>query len=549
MHRPFLPQGAPPPSAPPLPRDGRGARWTFFLLAASLLPLFVAVSVDYGVTWDEKSRHRYGELVWEYFRGLRSRDSFVLDQGGNYGGLFDTLCAIAEQWVPLNRYVVRHGINAIFGWIGVVYSGRLAARLFGPWAGVLAMVMLAASPRYFADSMNNPKDLPFAALTVVALYYFSTISTTWPYISRGAAVKIAVVLALALNVRAGALLYLGYLGLLVAALVVAERRFHWRRLADTAARLGAITVAVLLLGTAFWPWAQGSPLIRPIEALIRMSNYPWAGSVLFNGRSYAAPNLPWYYSLQWLAISTPPVVLAGAALSILVPLDRAWALRRNALWVVAALPVVLVIVRDSTLYDGVRHLLFIYPILVAVAAAGWAAALSARQRPWIGPATATVLAAGLVNVIAFDVRFHPHQTVYFNELVGGPRGAFGKFDMDYWGNCMLEGVAWSAAQARSSGRAITISGNPWALAQLDSERFREVDFTMPWRPHNLSIVLARGSAEGVHTLANRKDTLYRVETPDGALLCAVLPGPSFAELQPHLPPSSQAAAQPVRGTQ
>ena len=39
----------------------------------------------------------------------------------------------------------------------------------------------------------------------------------------------------------------------------------------------------------------------------------------------------------------------------------------------AALPVLLVIIKNSTLYDGIRHLLFVYPILVAIAAAGWAA--------------------------------------------------------------------------------------------------------------------------------------------------------------------------------
>ena len=546
MHHPLSTSEAPsrPSPAPQRPHEERTARWTFILLAAALLPLFVAASVDFGVTWDEKSRHRYGELIWEYFRGLRTRDSFVLDEGGMYGGLFDTLCAIVEQWVPVNRYVLRHGINAIFGWIGVVYCGRLSARLFGRWAGILAMALLAASPRYFADSMNNPKDLPFAALAVMALYYFSTVCSTWPYISRGAAIKIVAVLALALNVRAGALLYLGYLGMLVAAFAIAERNFHWRRLADTAGRLAGITVGVLLLGTAFWPWAQGSPLVRPIEALLGMSNYPWAGSVLFNGRSYAAPNLPWHYPLTWLLISTPPVVLVGAALSILLPLDRAWSPRRNALWAVAVLPVLMVVVKDSTLYDGIRHLLFVYPILVAVATAGWAALLSIRSPSWIRPAAAALLTAGLANVIAFDVRFHPNQAVYFNELVGGPRGAFGKFDMDYWGNCMLEGVAWSAGQARSSGRVITISGNPWALVQLDADRFDEVDFTMPWRPHNLSIELARGTAQGVRDLANRKDALYRVETPDGAVLCAVFPGPNFAEVQRHLAIPPRVAAQP-----
>ena len=182
----------------------------------------------------------------------------------------------------------------MFGWVGVLYCGRLAARLFGPWSGVLALVLLAASPRYFADSMNNPKDLPFAAMTVMALYYISGVSTRWPYVSRSTAVKIVVSLAMALGIRVGALLYLGYFGVLIALIVVADRDMNWRRLVDTASRVLGVAVAMLLLGTVFWPWAGSSPLTRPFQALLGAANYPWDGLVLFNGYEYRATELPWY---------------------------------------------------------------------------------------------------------------------------------------------------------------------------------------------------------------------------------------------------------------
>jgi hypothetical protein len=216
---------------------------------------------------------------------------------------------------------------------------------------------------------------------------------------------------------------------------------------------------------------------------------------------------------------------------------------------VAALPLALVIIQHSTLYDGVRHLLFIYPILVVLAAAGWAAWLSQMREPWVRRTAAAFLAVGLINVIAFDVRAHPNETVYFNEIVGGPRGAFARYDMDYWGNCVLEAVAWSAKAAQLSGVPIAISGEPWQVIQLDSERFHQLFFTLPYRgQHQLDVRLARGSAEGVTGLATRPDTLHRVQTPDGAVLCVVVPGPAFAQLQPHLtmPPPDLSAHQLLR---
>jgi hypothetical protein len=499
-----------------------------------LLPLMVLASFDFGVTWDEKPRHHYGELVWEFMRGLRARTTTYVEDGGHlYGGLFDTICAAVERYLPFNRYVIRHGINAIFGWVGVVYVGRLAARLFGQWAGVLGLLLVVASPRYFADSMNNPKDLPFAAATAAALYYFSTVSPKWPYISRSTAIKIVVAVAVALNIRAAALLYLGYFGLLILAFVIAERQFDPRRLFDTFLRVVAITAAVLVLGTVFWPWAMASPFIRPIEALLSFANAPFSADVLFNGHAVPSNDLPWYYVPVWLLISTPPVVLIGLVLAALFT-RREWLPGLSALAAIALMPIVLVILQHSTLYDGVRHLLFVYPVLIVLAAAGWLGALS-RRDPLVRRITAVLLVIGLIDVLTFDVRAHPNQSAYFNELVGGPRGAFAKYDMDYWGNCVLQAVAWSAKTAQLSGVPIVVSGEPSQVIQLDSERFHQLSYEPPFRnKHELDIRLARGSAEGVSGLAGRPDALYRVSMPDGAVLCIVEPGPAFTELQPYL---------------
>ena len=494
-----------------------------------LLPLMVVSSFDFGATYDERFRHRNGENVWMFLRGLRARSEFAETGGHVYPGFFDTICAAVETWVPLDRYVLRHVINAVFGWIGVVYCGRLAGRLFGAWAGVLGVALLAASPRYFADAMNNPKDLPFAALSMAALYYISTVSPKWPFIPFSTAVKIVLALALAMGIRVGAVLYLGYLGLLIVGLVVLERVPDWRRLLDTTARLLAITVAMLILGTVFWPWAGGSPLTRPFQAMLGAAEAPWNGLVLFQGHDYQAAELPWYYAPWWVLISTPPVVLLGVALSLWSYTSRADALRRAGLWFVFLFPLITAVVMDSTLYDGIRHLLFIYPVLVVLAVGGWTGLLSSTRPAWVRAGAATGVAVGLVTLLAFDLRFYPNLGVYFNSLIGGPRAAFAAYDMDYWGNCVLQAVEWTAQTARSSGVPVSVSGNPAHLVQDDAARFRELYFTPPQRNrHYFHIRLARGPAASLQELA-QEPAVHQVRTPDGAVLCSITPGPAFDE--------------------
>lgn len=517
--------------------------WLFWMLVVIPLPLMVTASADFGVTWDEGDRHLNGQAILEFFRGLRPREE--AHYGTMYPGLVDVIPAWLEEQVPVDRYVLRHRVTAVFGWAGIVFTGLLARRLFGPWSGILAVILLAASPRYIGDSMNNPKDLPFAAMSVMALYFMSKLSPRWPYISVGTGALIAVAFALALSTRPGGLLFFGYLPLLLLAFVVVhrttavghtlviDRQVNWRAAADSAARVGVVLVAGLLLGTIFWPWAQAAPFTRPFEALSKASEYPWEGGLVFGGVEYSASDVPWSYLPTWLLISTPPVVLAGMALAIVAHV-RGWGFPRLALWGAALLPIAFIIVHDSTVYDGIRHVLFVYPPMVVLAASGWTGLLAHRRR-WLQAGGLALLIAGLANILAFNIRAYPNQVVYVNELAGGPRGAFARYELDYWGNCLLQAVDWTANAARRAQMPVIIWGRPQHLVEADAARFPELTVT-PDRtdPHHLQIFLLRGSILDVRALADRGDAVHFVTTPDGAALCGIYRGPDFEQLDGRL---------------
>jgi len=126
--------------------------------------------------------------------------------------------------------------------------------------------------------------------------------------------------------------------------------------------------------------------------------------------------------------------------------------------------------------------------------------------------------------------------VYFNELVGGPRGAFARYDMDYWGNCMFQALAWSAETARLSGTriAMSASSDPTQLVKMQVGRFPASLYWSPPEQSELSIRLNRGSAQSVSEVASRRDLVHTVRTPDGAVLCAVEPGPRFDQVRAQI---------------
>lgn len=507
------------------------------LAALALLATMVVLSRDFGATWDERALQRYGEEIWEYYRGerpLAKIDTISFLHNRIYGGFAEVLSVAVQRAVRADVediFVVRHAVNSVFGWTGIVLAFLTASRLFGQRAGWLAAALLAAMPRYVGYSMNNTKDLPFAVLMMAAFYCIVTMKPQYPYLPWGHAARLAVAIALAINVRAMGMVLLGYtaIGLLVAMFAARERSLV--RLGATGARFAAVALVAVVGGTVFWPWAQQQPLVRPFEAFFMASGFSWGNPSLFAGQDVPARDLPWHYLPTWLLISLPPVVLAGVGLSLVRLWRRAesW-VQLAALWAFVLVPATVVIVRGLTLYDEIRHMFFVVPPIGVIAAAGWDLAIAAAPgRAVFLPAA--LVAVGVAEPLLFQLRNHPNQIVYFTPAIGGPRGAFGRFDMDYWGNCVLQAVEWSAGEAERAQTPIGVSGNAWEVVVVDADRFKRLYFRLPYRSgYHFNIQLLKGTREDVLGTSRRGDILHRVTTADGTPLCVVLPGPEYPRL-------------------
>jgi hypothetical protein len=511
--------------------------------AAALLLLLsmIALSRDFGFTWDERFQQKYGEEIWDYLHGGLPRSTFDTTEGNQYlyGGLVEIVSIAAQHVVRADTYVVRHAVDAVFGWAGVVICGLVAGQAFGRRAGWFAAVMLVLVPRYFGDAMNNPKDVPFAVMAMAMLGVTLTIDWSAPRLSPVRALLLALIVALAINIRPlGLVLLLYACGVIgvgsVLAGVLTTVPDRWRQCAANLGWLGVVALVSIPAGTLAWPYAQAQPFVRPVTAFLQTTRLDWARGfdVLFAGKNLGAGALPWTYVPAWIVMALPPVVLAGLSLSWLVARRG---LQQSVAWsglvAFVAAPVAAAIVRNATIYDGIRHLLFVVPPVVALAAAGWSALLDTRART-LG---AMLLIAGLAEPLLFQVRNHPNQVVYFTPLMGGPKSAFARYDMDYWGNSVLQAVEWADSVARASGFPLIVSGNPIQAVDADAARFRSL-MSVPRADlrYHLDIRLMRGPSGSLREFAARPDILYKVTTSDGTPLCVVIPGPAFLSVSDRL---------------
>jgi hypothetical protein len=247
--------------------------------------------------------------------------------------------------------------------------------------------------------------------------------------------------------------------------------------------------------------------------------------------------VPASYLPTWMLVTIPPVVLAGALLSVVAAfrVDRAKRQFIAGLWLVVLIPLVSATVVGATLYDGWRHMLFTYPPLIVLAAAGWHVLYHRVSTRGARGAVSALFVIGCLEPIIYMVRNHPHDSVYFNAFVGGPRGAAGRFDLDYWGNSLLEATEWSADLASRSGVPLIIAGQPSGIVRANAGRFRSIE-VVPAEAgrHHLQLRVLR--AEVGPSLADRPRTLYAVRTADGAPLAVVLRGPRFKDVRERLAP-------------
>jgi PA14 domain len=435
----------------------------------ALLATGAATLDDFGVSLDETMQRQIGIANYAYVTQGATR---LLDPGfpeRHYGPAFELLLAAAEKELGLTDsravFLLRHGATFLLFGVGVVFFSSLCRRQFrdGPTA-LFGCAMLVLSPRIFADAFYNSKDLPFLSVFVVSVYTLLSFLDEW---TPRRALWHALASAVLTDIRIVGLV-VPALTLLLATGDLLLVRNPERPARRRAAMLGLYGAGTACFTVALFPYLWTSPLRHLADVFATMSRFPFHRTSLYLGRQLPPEAIPWHYAPVWIGVTTPLAYLALFGVGLLVVarscLTRPAAVLRHtesrnrlawALWLFV--PLLSVLATKATLYDGWRHLFFVYPALVLIAVEG-ARAVASRVRtrlPARAGVHATALAVGCVLVLvepaSFLVRHHPYGNVYFNRLAGPDmRTVRDRFELDYWGLSYRRGLEYVL---RHDGRA------------------------------------------------------------------------------------------------
>ncbi|MCC3156809.1 glycosyltransferase family 39 protein [Hymenobacter sp. 15J16-1T3B] len=452
-------------TAPPAVR----AFWAVRGFFIGLLLLGAVLLRHYGVSWDEPTDRQTGMISARYVAELVAPDwaarqsafaglpDFATYADNDHGVLFETPLCLLEVGLGITdsrtTYLLRHA--AIFlTFVGGVWAlYRLARLRFGSWQlGLAASTLLLLSPRFFAESFYNNKDLVFLAVFTLGVY---TLARLLQHPSLGRAALHGLVTAAATDVRLlGCLLLPMTLGMVTLELLYgpAELRRRWL----PAVPLYLLTaVAATVAG---WPYLWAAPLTNFQHAFSSLSNFAFDADLLYFGERVSINALPWHYIPVWVLITTPVAYSAAALLGALalgadLVRSRLALLRRPEYrldvlflgWLLT--PVLMVIVLHSVVYDGWRHLYFIYPALLLLALRGalllWRARQESARLHRLAVGLAALAALEAVGTLGRMVLMHPFEQTFFAFLPA--RVVEQQFERDYWGLSYRAGLQWILA--------------------------------------------------------------------------------------------------------
>ncbi len=245
-----------------------------------------------------------------------------------------------------------------------------------------------------------------------------------------------------------------------------------------------IAYALMAIATMYitWPYIWHDPVQKLLDVIRTMSQFPWPGKVLFDGKYYLSPELPITYIPVLMGIQfTEPVLILfsiGAVTLIyeVIRKEQSDFILLFAVWFL--IPIIYFVVMSNPLYDNFRQLLFLCPpvFLLCGVATEKALGLLPGKKVYSFISFA-IMVFTIIPGVYNSLRLHPYEYIYYNSYIGGVSGSFRRFENDYWlTSCRaaieyLDGAADEGANIAISGPVELVS--PFARDDLNVTRLSD----------------------------------------------------------------------------
>ena len=435
---------------------------TFWAIAIIITVLLPVMSLDSGNSGDEDTwQWPHANRVFDFYASFGQDTTYrTVPLMNPYGMWFEVLgVAIVRAFNVDDYHAVRKVMNALMGVLAILFAGLFAKNIGGWRAGTFVMILLFLSPRFLGHSFNNPKDIPFAAMFMVAMYFIHKFISEYPKFSIKTCIKLAIALGLTVSIRAPGILLYAYFAMFVGCFYLYTNKpkdyfssANLKIIKRILIYFVCIVVGAHAITTLTWPFIMPAPIGNTIKAFQELSQYHVSIRQNFGGVMIWSSLLPWYYIPKFILITTPLIVIFGM---LIYPFVGGWKKENRfstfLIYFAFIFPIFWIIYTNANVYGGWRHMLFVYPFIAISAGLAFNALIDFGKRNYQKILLTILPFAFLIPTTVFIIKNHPYQYVYFNRIVGGVPGAFGFFELDYYYHSTREGSEWVIANATKTG--------------------------------------------------------------------------------------------------
>jgi len=474
-----------------------------FLFFLSIYFSGLSLSESYGLSWDEGVHRVRGQktlvYVCEKLGFIDEADipntlnNYREGIGAKYGPIFDLPAAALEELFYKDdirkAYLMRHKLNWSVYFLGIIFFYLFIKFKFcSTKYAIIGVSIYLFHPRLFAHGFFNPKDSILQALIAISLYFI-----TIAYYKRALRWFIfsGIIIGICISTRVVSI----YIPALFIVLLLFEYIINKQNGIDNSNTqikqiICLFSVSLLTLFLT-WPILWQDTVQSFVNSLSLMSNHFWSGANYFFGEYISAKNIDWYYIPVWILITTPIsfilLLLIGSFIATKNILYQRWSdetLFELFLLSGFIVPILSVIILNSTLYDGWRHLFFLYPFLVYFMVKGFYFSYNLIAEKFkVKPLLVffSVIFIVFIEPLYSTFILHPNQQVYFNFFPG--RDPMLKFEGDYWGLSHRQGLDYILKNDNNQKIKVLCDYGTWnrhLLLKNDKERLLLVPTDVPF---------------------------------------------------------------------
>jgi tetratricopeptide (TPR) repeat protein len=442
-------------------------KYIFYCFSVFLLILMLFLSKNAGITCDEVLHYNQSVSVYKYFATHGADQSALNTPVTNlkyYGQSYDDIITIMIKWFNIeNVYSFRHLMSSVAGWLAIFVTSLFAIWLSDYKAGIMVFILFALSPTFFGHTQNNLKDIPFALAYISGIFFTLKFLTSRRIISFRDLILLIISISFSISIRAGGLILLCYLFFFLAVVFI-FRYFIDKKLDLVEIRikflwLCVVTVISWFFSILLWPFALQGPVKNVVESYRVMAHFPSTFRQVFEGKVEWSDFMPWYYLPKSMAITVPIVVLAGLLLFTIFSFQKIKNEKKllfGCLIFSVIFPLLFVIYEKSNVYSSWRQFLFIYPGMIILASLGYLHFYQFIRSVYLKWGLIAIIVVMSLHPLQFMYRNPRYFYLYYNQLVGGLKGAYANYETDYYYQSQTEASEWLINYLKSKGLTTAI---------------------------------------------------------------------------------------------